>query len=288
MNTTHIRQVILLPIIVGLIFSMGIDAALLLQGKSETIHLFMNYYNNRPAVEFPGYATGSLMISAIFQLITVILCVISLIKLEFLLNSGAKFLKLGLLAAIVSLAFYGFSVRMISSHQASANLFFYGAFLYFVLWYVERQTGVSNPNCLFNKIKLLPIFFVIFYTMGQPGYNKLFDTDTVMGPYLNMFKDTFLAQLPGGIPPFIYFLGVCEFIVPILLIVSVVKGEFLPERKKLFFDISMFITVATFIMLAFGLKILLNYPGSTNLVFYAIVTLGFYAYANRTVDHKAS
>lgn len=35
MNTTHIRQVILLPIIVGLIFSMGIDAALLLQGKRK-------------------------------------------------------------------------------------------------------------------------------------------------------------------------------------------------------------------------------------------------------------
>ena len=124
--------------------------------------------------------------------------------------------------------------------------------------------------------------------MGQPGFQKLFNSSKVMGQYVSMFQDSFLAQLPGGIPPFIYLLGLLEFSVPLLLLVSAVKREWLPSRPQTFFSWAMLISITTFIMLAFGLGVLLNFPGSTNLIFYAIISLGFYTYTQANKEKRGS
>lgn len=287
--TMNVRKIIIVPIIFGLIFTMGFNGFLLILGKTEIIGSFMNFYNRATVDSFPTYTVIALVLSGICQLLAALLFIAALFKTEFLLIREAKTVKWGILAAIFSLTLYGFAVRMISNHQAAANIFFYEGFLYFFLWYVERQTAAVSHHNIFEKIKLLPIFLTMFYTMGQPGYNKLFNTSEVMGGYVNMFKDTFLAQLPGGIPLFIYILGVFELAVAVLILCSLLKREFLPEYDKTIFDIAMLVTITTFIMLAFGLNILMNYPGTTNLVFYAVVSLGFYGYAgSMAVKRKVS
>lgn len=267
----------LLPITAGLIITMLINGMALLTGGHEMSTAFMNFYNKKATGGFPAYSTFVMLAVAVVQLASTLLLVWALVK-RFLQGdrSGAP-LKWGIWLALVSVVLYGFATRMISNHQAAANLFYYTGLLYVLLWYVERQS-TGRVQC-FEQVKLLPMFFTLLYTMGQPGIQKLFFAGEVVPKYVMMFKDSFLAQLPGGIPPFIYMLGVFETLVAVLIVVSLVRLEFLPTRPKTTLSLALLLGSLTFVMLCFGLSILLNYPGATNLVFYAMFCLFFYIYA---------
>ncbi|PVZ12823.1 hypothetical protein [Porphyromonas loveana] len=78
-----------------------------------------------------------------------------------------------------------------------------------------------------------------------------------MGGYERMFEGSILSQMPGGIPPFIYFLGLIELLAFVLLAVSLVKGEFLSDRSKSFYKYGLLVMTATFTMLSFALGLLL-------------------------------
>ncbi len=267
----------LLPITVGLIMTMFINGTALLTGGHEMSATFMNFYNKRAAGVLPAYSTFVMLATAVVQLTSSILLVWALVKRFLQGDRSGALLKWGIWMALVSVVLYGFATRMISNHQAAANLFYYTGLLYVLLWYVERQSTGRGQR--FAQVKLLPMFFTLLYTMGQPGIQKLFFADEVVPKYVMMFKDTFLAQLPGGIPPFIYMLGVFETLVAVLVVVSLVRLEFLPTRSKTTLSLALLLGSLTFIMLTFGLSILLNYPGATNLVFYAVFCLFFYIYA---------
>lgn len=284
MTKSAIRNWMILPIIVGLIFTLLINSITLLFGDQEVIIMFLNFYNKSKQSTFPDYTTMLLRFDAILQLVSVLLLFIAVAKFEFLPNRKAKTLKWGILFSIVSMVIYGFAFRMISNHQAAANMFFYTSLLYLLLWYIEQQ-GINDTPIL-NQIKLLPLIFTFFYTMGQPGVQKLFYSQEVIPKYIEMFQDSFLAQLPGGIPPFIYLIGIFEVLVPIMLFISLLRLEFSPHKERIFLSLALFISSCTFIMLAFGLSVLLNYPGATNLIFYAIFSflLFIYTYKNGNSD----
>lgn len=276
MQKIKISNIITLPIVVGLIISMSINGIILIQDKHDTIGKFLNFYSRDSTTEFSFYIKATMVVTGLLQFMTSIVLLLGIAKLEFLTNKNSKFLKSGLLTGIFSLTTYGFAVRMISNHQAAANLFFYLAFLYLLLWHVEQYS--TSEMSFFNKIKQLPIFITLMFTMGQPGFQKLFNSSAVIPNYVKMFEGSILSKMPGGIPPFIYFLGLMEFSVPIILLISLMRKEFLKENSKPFFSIGAFITITTFVMLNFGLSILINYPGATNLILYAISTLWFYYY----------
>lgn len=275
MDKLKVSNFITLPIAVGLIISMAINGIQLVQGNPEIIAKFMNFYSRDIQIDFPFYSNAVMVLTGALQLLTALLLAISLVRFEFLPDKKSTFFKWGIFMGILSLMTYGFAVRMISNHQAAANMFFYMAFLYFLLRYVEKNS--ISEESVFDKIKLLPIFVTLIYTMGQPGFQKIFNPSAVIPNYVQMFDGSILSQMPGGIPPFIYFLGAMELSVPIILLVSLLKLEFLKDSKCLF-SIASFIAIATFIMLNFGLSILINYPGATNLIFYAISTLWLYYY----------
>ncbi len=279
MNITKIKisDLFVLPIAVCLILSMGINGIQLIQANPETVIKFMHFYSRDIQTELPFYSNAIMWLTGFLMVAAVAVLFWATIKGEFLPDNKSMALKWGILIGIFSLTTYGFAVRMISNHQAAANLFFYVGLLYLLLWYVERH---AKPNAgIFDNVKLLPIFLTLLYTMGQPGFQKIFNSSAVIPYYVQMFEGSILAKMPGGIPPFIYFLGVVEFSVPLILIISLAKGEFLRANPKPFFSVAVLIAIATFVMLNFGLSILTNYPGATNLVFYAIFTLWFYYYA---------
>lgn len=275
MDKLKVSNFITLPIAVGLIISMTINGIQLVQGNPEIIAKFMNFYSRDVQIDFPFYSNAVMVLTGALQLLTALILAIALVRFEFLPDKKSTFFKWGIFMGILSLMTYGFAVRMISNHQAAANLFFYMAFLYFLLRYVEKNS--ISAESVFDKIKLLPIFVTLIYTMGQPGFQKIFNPSAVIPNYVQMFDGSILSQMPGGIPPFIYFLGAMELSVPIILLLSLLKLEFLKDSKCLF-SIASFIAIATFIMLNFGLSILINYPGATNLIFYAISTLWLYYY----------
>lgn len=255
---------------------MGINGIQLTLSGNESVETFMNFYSRGAQTELPLYSSLLMWIVGFLQILSGAVLIFALAKGEFWLNSESKFLRWALLTSIFSLVVYGLAVRMISNHQAAAMLFFYTGLMYALLAYVEYKS--KSEDTVFDKIKTIPIFLTLIYTMGQPGFQKLFNASQVIPNYVRMFDGSILAQMPGGIPPFIYLLGVLEFIVPIILLISLVKGEFLPGKSNLFFSIATLVTITTFVMLSFGLSILTNVPGANNLIFYAIFTLGFHYY----------
>lgn len=277
MKTLNIKSLLLIPIEVGLIFTMFINGLILLIGGNATHLEYLNHYNRTPIDYYPSYFTLLLYITAVLQVIGAGLLCFSFVKREFLKITNPQFIKWGIFLGILSITIYGFMVRVISNHGAAANLYFYLGLLYFYLWFIEQDKERLN-TVVFNKIKTIPIFVTLFYTMGFPGWQKIFNSQEVMGNYIKIFSSSFFSKLPGGIEPFIYLLGVIEISVPILLLISIVKKEFLLNQQTHFLDLSFLVSVTTFIMLCFGLSVILNYPGATNLVFYSLVTLGLYTY----------
>lgn len=273
------HSVIILPIYVGLIFTMFINGWTLLTGDNS-IHLeYLNIYNRTPLSGYPDYYTIVFYTIAVLQLIVPFLLLFSLFKKELSKKGNANYFKWAILVAILSVTLYGYMVRVSSNHGGAATLFFYAVLLYFLLWLMEKRDININSN-LFNSIKTLPIYFMLFYTMGFPGWQKLINSTEVMGKYSKMFNDSFLSKLPGGIEPFIYFVGILEILVPILLVISLAKKEFQKQASSIFLNFALLVSISTFVMLSFGLSVILNYPGATNLVFYGIFTLGLYYYSN--------
>jgi len=276
MKNLNIKPLIIIPIAVGLFFTMFINGWSILTGGDATHLTFLNYYNREAIESYPAYYTPLMYLTAILQLTATALLVIALVKREFFINKKATFFKWGILSSILSVALYGFMVRLLSNHGAAANLYYYVVLLYLCLWFIEQRDSFNSG--MFTKIKILPIYFILFYTMGFPGWQKIVNSAQVMGGYSKLFSNSFLSKMPGGIEPFIFSIGLLEMAVPILLILSLVKKEFLWSKSTRLLDLSLFLSVSTFIILAFGLSVILNYPGATNLVFYAVFTLGLYAY----------
>lgn len=269
------------PVFIALIFTMFINGQNLIFGGKLALLKYLNIYNSIPADAYPAYFEILFYIIGVLQLGAALMLCYALVKREYLLNRSSSFLKWGILLSIISIMLFGFMVRIVSNHGGAANLYFYLSILYFLLWYTEQRSS-ENGSTLFNKIKLLPIYATVFYTMGFPGWQKIANTSDVMGKYVSMFSGTFLAKLPGGVEPFIYLLGSLEIAVPVLLIISIVKKELSLKKYPVFFNIALLISISTFTMLAFGLSILINYPGATNLVFYTMLTFWLYTYVSAT------
>lgn len=123
-----------------------------------------------------------------------------------------------------------------------------------------------------RNFELLPLYAVLFYTMGLPGFSKVFDHAAVLPRYAGMFENTFIGSFPG-VSPAIFGLGLMEILVPILLLVSAFKLEFLEKKPKLWLEASLILTLTTFAALGFGLRLIQNHDGAANLYFYFGATL---------------
>ncbi|MCL7988741.1 hypothetical protein M8998_12400 [Sphingobacterium sp. lm-10] len=280
-----LKPLMIVPIIVGLGFTMLINGWELLMGDNAIYTAYLNHYNRTPITDYPNYFKVLLFIAAITQIAAPILFIISIFRKEFRSSSNALYLKWGIFACILSVTFYGFMVRVLSNHNAAANLFFYTAGLYLCLWFVEQQRG-NLIQGWYEKIKTLPIYALLIYTLGFPGWQKWFNAGEVMDRYMQLFDGTMLSMMPGGVVPFIYFIGFLELIIPIFLIISLFRKEFSLDKATPFLNLSFTFSIATFIMLCFGLSVVLNYAGATNLIFYAIATLGLYLYMDVSIKRN--
>lgn len=281
----NFRSLIITPVLIGLIFTMLINGWQLLTGDREIFISYINIYNNKTIDSYPAYFEILFYTIGILQMIASLLFCYALITKEFVKDKQATYLKWALLLSIFSITVFGYMLRVTSNHSGAAFLFFYLVFLYFLLAFIEMQSS-KHIHHIFDRIKLIPIYIVLFYTMGYPGYQKVFNSSEVIDGYVKLFQDSFLSKLPGGIPPFIYFLGTLEILVPTLLLISLFKKEHVKQKQPLFLDLSFLITIITFILLSFGLNVLLNYSGSTNLIFYAILTFGLYLYSTNQFKTK--
>lgn len=263
-----------------LIFFMLFHSFGMLSGDEDRLLGYLNIYTREPLKVLTATSGIVLKITGFLAMITSILLVIALFKQEPLRLKNASILKWALFAAISCIAVYGGLVRSVSNQQGAANLFFLTVLLYLLLGLLEKKTSGSSP--VYSSMALLPFYFVLFYTMGLPGWAKIFGGPEVTTRYATLFKDSFIASLPGGTSLMIIILGILELLIPVLLIISLLKGEWRQKASKRWLNHALLVTILTFTMLCFGLTVLLNFAGSANLVFYAIFTFLMFIYVNNS------
>lgn len=276
MTQTQIKSIFLVPLLIGLIFLYGFNAIMVLFDSNYTIQLFLDLEVEKAGtVGFLGVMC--IYTSALIALFSISFIIVGLLKKEFIPHSkSSTFLVWGVFSAITSMVLYGLSVNLVGNHSLAAKLFFFSMLLFMLIWYIESNTPAKCS--FFDKVKLLPIYLLLIYTMGLPGFKKLFHSSTVMGSYVEMFGGSILSKLPGGVPPLIYLLGALEIIVALLLIISIIRIEFTPNKDRIYLRYGLFVMVTTFIMLSFGMVTLLNFQKALELLMYAIFTTFFYAY----------
>lgn len=287
-KTVKLSRLILLPVILGLIFSLFYTGILMLvNGGAENVAKFLLGKTNSGLEQNIGaLAQATIPIAGLVGVLSALALIFGLIRREFIFSEQSCFIQWGLFGAILATSIYGFGVRIISNHALAGTLFFYTAILFILLSIVQRKTAKIDTVALRN-IQWLPIIFLLFYTMAFPGYQKIFNSEVVMGKYVAMFSNSFLAQLPGGIPPFIYLLGICELISGILALIAIVKGEFLTGKSKVFLRLAILVTVLTFFQLSIGLFVLVNISGAVNLLLYAIFSaILFYLIEENKAENK--
>lgn len=122
-----------------------------------------------------------------------------------------------------------------------------------------------------SNIQLLPLYAVLAYTLGLPGFAKVFNHQSVIGKYSKMFQETFIEQI-FGTSFMIYVLGILELLVVVLLLISLFKKEFMFGKSKNWLLAANFTAMVTFASLGFGLRLIENHAGAANLFYYFMFT----------------
>lgn len=258
----------------------------MLSGDEARLLAYQNVVSKEPKEAIAGNTMVAFRLAGIFFGISGILVLASFAKSEFRNIRDAALLKWALFSAILAGTLYGGIMRVVANQQGAALLFFFTMLLYLTLDIIEKRSGRGNR--FFNALLLLPLYAVFFYTMALPGWAKIFGGQQVIDRYVTMFKDSFVAALPGGTPLVIYALGILELAVPVLLLISLLKGEFRQSAAKTWLSYTLVLSIFTFTILCFGLAILFNFAGSANLVFYPIFTLLLLVNLNPSRKHASS
>lgn len=110
-------------------------------------------------------------------------------------------------------------------------------------------------------LSLFGVYFLVGYLMWTSAAEKLFAGPIVMPAALaKSFAPTWIAKLVGV--NFLWgFLGVLELAIMLVVLASIVRGEFLPSRSKLLLQVSLGLTLVLFAILAFGEVITANFAG---------------------------
>jgi hypothetical protein len=128
-----------------------------------------------------------------------------------------------------------------------------------------------KKTSLLAKVWLLPIYILFIYTWFLTGLGKLMGGQVPEG-FTKRFEETFLSTFPG-IPVAFYQIALMEVAAGILFVVSLAKMEFLPGRKRTFFNWAIWMSLLTFAVLGFGLRLVRDNDGAANIFFYMGATV---------------
>lgn len=257
---------------IALFLFMSFSAWKLLTGTSMELLSYLNIASKHPMQEILPLDITLLRLNGGMHGIAALILFISIIKLDIFSNKDCfQPVKWGLFITLFSFVLLGSIFCIISNQQGAALFFFASSVIYLLLRWGHSQEGFYTHG-LWNYIMYLPVYLMILYTMGIPGYEKLFHMETVLPKYVDMFHGSFISKLPGGTTSMILLIGIFEQTVVVLLFVSILKGEFLISEPKPWFKIALLLCIIIFSMLCFGLTVVGNYQGAMNLLFYATFT----------------
>ena len=99
---------------------------------------------------------------------------------------------------------------------------------------------------------LVGVYLMVGGLMFYSGKSKLFDENGHPPPSIvKQFQNSFVSHFPGVHAAWII-LGILEFAVFTLILLSVVTGEFFPHRHKSLLQVALAVALITFACLTFG------------------------------------
>src|SRR5262245_38213435 len=117
-------------------------------------------------------------------------------------------------------------------------------------------------------LTMLGVYFLVGVLFFYSGKSKLFDDDGHAPPPLKkQFEGTFIDKIPGVDAAWVI-LGILEFGIFLLLLVSLLRGEFLPHRSKSLMLVGLTLGLVTFACLSFGQTTTGNNEGTASLYTY--------------------
>jgi hypothetical protein len=127
------------------------------------------------------------------------------------------------------------------------------------------EDGVVYALTLAGIYLLLGVLF--FYS----GKEKIIDGSGAPPPIEKQFSGTFLETIPG-VDAAWTILGLLELAVFVLVVVSLVRLEFMPDRRKTFLLCASALAIFTFSVLAMGQNVVGEHTGVASLFLYAAGT----------------
>jgi hypothetical protein len=115
---------------------------------------------------------------------------------------------------------------------------------------------------------ILGVYVMVGGLMFYSGKEKLFDENGKAPEAIKQqFANSFLSTFPGTNAAWVI-LGVLEFGVFALLVLSLVAGEFFPHRHKYVMQVALAVALITFAFLAFGQTSTGQFSGTASLYQY--------------------
>jgi uncharacterized membrane protein YphA (DoxX/SURF4 family) len=137
----------------------------------------------------------------------------------------------------------------------------------------QESAGAAEPRgTVFDDVAywltIASVYFLVGVLFFYSGKEKLFDNDAKPPAGIaRQFEGTFVATFPG-VDALWAILSVLEFGVFVILVVSLLTGEFLPHRRKSVLLVGLSLALFTFACLSFGQTSTGNNEGSASLYTY--------------------
>ncbi len=118
---------------------------------------------------------------------------------------------------------------------------------------------------------LVGIYLLVGILFFYAGKGKIIDGHGAPPPIAKQFSGTFLDTIPG-IDAAWTILGILESLIFILVVVSLIRLEFMPDRGKSFLLSALALAIFTFSILAMGQNVVGENSGVAELFIYAAAT----------------
>lgn len=150
----------------------------------------------------------------------------------------------------------------------------------------ESAAPEQSRSTIFDDVAywltIASVYFLVGVLFFYSGKEKLFDGDgNAPAGIEKQFEGTFVATFPG-VDALWAILSVLEFAVFVILLVSLLRGEFLPHRGKKILLVGLALGLFTFACLSFGqtstgnnegTASIYNYFGATAVIFVLVMLL---------------
>ena len=135
----------------------------------------------------------------------------------------------------------------------------------------SRRGGMRWEDGAVYGLVLAGIYLLVGVLFFYAGKEKIFDGIGAPPPIEKQFSGTFLETIPGTDAAWTI-LGILEFAIFVLTVVSLATLEFLPSRRKPFLLSALALAIFTFSILGMGQNVVGENSGVAELFLYAGAT----------------